>query len=62
MKPVDMRKKSPDEIAKHLAALQEEQFKLRMSKATGQLSQTHRLRSVRREIATVRTVMMQMGN
>lgn len=61
MKPVDMRKKSLDEIEKHLAALQEEQFKLRMSKATGQLSQTHRLRSVRREIATVRTVMMQMG-
>lgn len=61
MKPVDLRKKTLGEIEKHLAALQEEQFKLRMSKATGQLSQTHRLRAVRREIATVRTVMMQMG-
>lgn len=62
MNAVEMRKKSADELAKHLVSLQQEQFKLRMNKATGQLTQTHRLQEVRREIARVRTVMAQKGN
>jgi large subunit ribosomal protein L29 len=61
MTAVELRNKSAEELAKHLAGLQQEQFKLRMSKATGQLSQTHRLGEVRREIARVRTVMAQKG-
>ena len=61
MNAVELRKKSAEELAKHLDGLQQEQFKLRMSKATGQLSQTHRLGEVRREIARVRTVMAQKG-
>ena len=62
MNAVELRKKSADELAKHLVELQQEQFKLRMSKATGQLSRTHRLLEVRREIARTRTVMEQKGN
>jgi large subunit ribosomal protein L29 len=61
MKAVDMRAKSADELAKHLKDLLQEQFTLRMGKATGQLSRTHRLQEVRREIARVRTVMAQKG-
>lgn len=59
---VELRKKSAEELAKHLVDLQQEQFKLRMNKATGQLSRTHRLLEVRREIARTRTVMAQKGN
>ncbi|MDD2749453.1 MULTISPECIES: 50S ribosomal protein L29 [Acidithiobacillus] len=39
-----------------LMQLLEEQFKLRMQHATGQLAKTTRLRTVRRDIARVRTV------
>lgn len=39
-----------------LMQLLEEQFKLRMQHATGQLAKTTRLRTVRRDIARMRTV------
>jgi large subunit ribosomal protein L29 len=61
MKAVDLHKKSTEELGKHLVELQQEQFKLRMSKATGQLAQTHRLQAVRREIARTRTILEQKG-
>ena len=38
-----------------LLVLLEEQFRLRMQHATGQLAKTSRLRTVRRDIARVRT-------
>ncbi|MBU2807094.1 50S ribosomal protein L29 [Acidithiobacillus ferrooxidans F221] len=38
-----------------LLILLEEQFRLRMQHATGQLAKTSRLRTVRRDIARVRT-------
>ena len=38
-----------------LMLLLEEQFRLRMQHATGQLAKTSRLRTVRRDIARVRT-------
>jgi len=40
-----------------LEALRKEQFNLRMQAATGQLTQTHRMREVRRNIARVKTAM-----
>lgn len=61
MNAAELRSKSPDELAKHLNDLQQEQFKLRLGKATGQLSRTHRLGEVRREIARTRTVLAQKG-
>lgn len=62
MKAVDLRKKGAEELAKHLNDLQQKQFKLRMKKATGQLSQTHELLEVRREIARAKTVIEQKGS
>lgn len=61
MKAVDMRNKSAEELGKHLLDLLQEQFKLRMTKATGQLARTHRIQEVRREIARTRTVLGQKG-
>jgi large subunit ribosomal protein L29 len=37
--------------------LHKEQFSLRMQKATGQLSKTHEINRVRREIARVNTLL-----
>lgn len=59
MKASDMREKSADELDKQLLDLREEQFKLRMQKATGQLGQTHLLQQNQRAIARVKTVLQE---
>ena len=61
MKASELRSKAPDEVKKYLNDLQQEQFRLRMGKATGQLTHTHRLSEIRRAIARARTVMAQRG-
>lgn len=53
----ELREKSPEELKNELIELRKEQFKLRMQKGSGQLSQTHLLKDVRRNIARVKTVM-----
>ena len=51
-----LKAKSADELKAHLLDLRKEQFALRMQKATGQLTKTHDVRRVRREIARVNTL------
>ena len=51
--------KSPDELKTELAALLKEQFGLRMQRATQQLTNTSKLKQVRRNIARARTLMHQ---
>ena len=55
MKATELRSKSADELQKELKSLLEEQFKLRMQNATGQLVRPHRFKQVRREIARFNT-------
>lgn len=50
----ELRKKSPEELAAQLLELRREQFNLRMQSASGQLTQTHQTRKVRRDIARVK--------
>ena len=57
MKAVELRDKSAEELNGQLLQLREEQFKLRMQKATGQLGQTHLLKENQRAIARVKTVL-----
>jgi len=52
-----LRKMDPSEIEGHLKDLAEELFNLRFQAATGQLENTARLRSVRRDIARARTIL-----
>jgi large subunit ribosomal protein L29 len=59
MKATELRAKSADELGKELLTLREEQFKLRMQRATGQLGQTHLLQQNQRDIARVKTVLTQ---
>ena len=51
--------KSPAELQTELEALLKEQFGLRMQRATQQLTNTAKLRDVRRGIARVRTLLGQ---
>ncbi|WP_355662022.1 50S ribosomal protein L29 [Halomonas salifodinae] len=57
MNAQEIREKSVEELKAQLLDLLREQFNLRMQKATGQLSQTHLLKQVRRDIARVKTVL-----
>ena len=57
MKPNEIRALSPDEIKSRLADTREELMKLRFQQVTGQLTDTSRLRIVRREIARLETIL-----
>ena len=56
-----LTQKSPTELQAELEALLREQFGLRMQKATQQLTNSAKLKDVRRGIARVRTLMHQKG-
>ncbi|MAO61003.1 50S ribosomal protein L29 [Alloalcanivorax profundimaris] len=63
MKASELRDKSVEELQNHQLELLEEQFKQRMQLASGQLSQTHQLGKVRRDIARVKTILREkQGN
>ncbi|MBV8978752.1 MAG: 50S ribosomal protein L29 [Alphaproteobacteria bacterium] len=53
----DYRARSADELGDQLAALKKEQFNLRFQRANGQLENTGRVRTVRRQIARLQTVL-----
>jgi len=57
MKANELRNKNSEQLNAELLKLREEQFKLRMQKATGQLGQTHLLKDNQRAIARVKTVL-----
>lgn len=59
MNITEMRNKMPAELNAELSALAREQFNLRMQQATGQLGNPARLKSLRRDIARIRTVLNQ---
>ena len=56
-KIADVRAKSADELNETLLDLRKEQFNLRFQKATGQLEKTARIRTVRRSIARINTIL-----
>ena len=55
-KASDIRTKTPDELTQMLTDLRREQFNLRFQRATGQAEGTARIRSARREIARIKTI------
>lgn len=57
MKASELRAKDLGELDKELLELLKAQFSLRMQHATQQLGDTGQLRTVRRDIARVRTLM-----
>ena len=57
----ELRGKTPDELSDQLAKLKKEQFNLRFQRASGQLENTARVRTVRRDIARIKTVLNSKG-
>jgi len=57
IKASDMRTKTEQELRAELSELRKESFKLRMQKATQQLTKTSDLGRVRRDVAVVMTVL-----
>ncbi len=59
MKATDVRTKTPDELKGELDRLGKETFNLRFQRASGQLENTSRMRTVRRDIARIKTILAQ---
>ena len=57
MNAKDLRGQTPDQLRDRLANLKKESFNLRFQQATGQLSNTARVRAARREAAQVLTIL-----
>ncbi len=57
VKAEDLRAKTPDELKDQLVDLKKEQFNLRFQTAGGQNENPARSRTVRREIARIKTVL-----
>ena len=59
MKAAELREKETEELYVELLRLRKEQFGLRMQDASGQLGQYHLLSQVKRDIARVKTVIVE---
>ncbi|EOG9762575.1 50S ribosomal protein L29 [Acinetobacter baumannii] len=63
MKTKDLREKSVEELKALLDEQQLNQFRLRMAKATGQLSKSHEVQVARKTIARIKTLLTEkQGN
>jgi large subunit ribosomal protein L29 len=59
MAVAELREKEEQELHEELLKLRKEQFGLRMQEASGQLGQVHLLRQVKKEIARVKTIIVE---
>ena len=57
MNASELRDKTPDQLREELANLKKESFNLRFQQATGQIENTARMRSVKRDVARVKTIL-----
>lgn len=61
MKAAEIRKLSVEEINSNIAKLKEELFNLRFQLAVGQLTNTARIKQVKRAIARMKTVLSEVA-
>jgi large subunit ribosomal protein L29 len=61
MKLEEIRKMSADEMQGKLSDTREELMKLRFQQVTGQLTDTSRLRQLRRDIARMETILNELN-
>ena len=59
MTATELKAKTPEQLREQLLALKKEAFNLRFQQATGQLENTARMRAVRRDVARIKTVLVQ---
>lgn len=60
MKAEDLRTKSKDELKKIVMDLRKEQMNLRFQRAGNQVENTAHMRTVRRNIARIKTILTEM--
>jgi large subunit ribosomal protein L29 len=61
MKAKDLRKKTKEDLVVLLTDLLKEKFNLKMQKGTGQLAKPSQVKSVRRDIARIHTLIKEMA-
>jgi large subunit ribosomal protein L29 len=57
MKANELRKKSREALIEELTAIAKERFNLRMQVSMRQLTTTHQLKTTRRDIARIKTIL-----
>jgi large subunit ribosomal protein L29 len=57
MQAKEIRELTPDDIVARIAALEEEQFRLKFRSASEPLEEPLRLRAIRRDIARLKTIL-----
>ncbi len=62
MKAAQLREQSAEELQRMLSDLEDQLFKLRFQKSTGQIENPVKIREVRRDIARVLTVLNERRN
>lgn len=62
MKAVDYREMPEEELTNTLAESNEELFKLKLQQSLGQLENPARIRTLRRQVARIQTVLTQRTN
>ena len=60
MNATELKGKTPDQLNEMLADLKKEAFNLRFQAATNQLENTSRMRSVKKDVARVKTIINQV--
>ena len=58
----EIRKKTNEELNAEINTLKDELFNLRFQQATGQLENTARLKTVKKDIARIKTVLTERAN
>jgi large subunit ribosomal protein L29 len=61
VKSSELRNLKPGEIETKLSDAREEMMKLRFQQVTGQLSDSSRLRTLRRDVARMQTILREQG-
>ena len=61
MKAEELRNKTADELAQELHELRREQFNMRMQRATGQTARPHEYGRVKKDIARLKTIMVELA-
>mgnify|MGYP001209372386 CR=1 FL=1 len=59
MKAAELREQSADELREQVRALEESLFRMRIQKSMGQLDAPTKLRTTRRDLARIKTVLRQ---
>ena len=59
MKAKDLREMVTEDLEKKVADLKEELFNLKFQLSLGQLSNTHKVKEVKRDIARIKTILIE---